>query len=364
MKRTLTILAATVLVGSAQAQSPFSYEAGLLAQLTKYDDVTKLNTALGIGGNLGTFLIRNVSIDLSTDFGPNESAISGRSLLIQNNRADLIFNFPLSGKWKGMIGGGWTGTHFRGDKDDDEYDSGLNGLIGLRYCTNENWSWTTSLIGDYKDPADQAPAFSKSLAWTVRVGLVRAFGNNRTKHPCYVGDAAPPPPPPARTAPPAQQPAAQPPAQQPPAQPPAQQPPPQPARQEPPPQRPAAQPAPAPAPAPRPLMTFAPIYFEFDQSVLTAAARDSLDGVVRFMNANSSANVLITGHTDSRGNDDYNSRLGARRATVAKDYIVSKGIAASRISTATRGESEPQDTNDTDAGRARNRRAVAVEVRP
>ena len=68
--------------------------------------------------------------------------------------------------------------------------------------------------------------------------------------------------------------------------------------------------------------------------------------------------------SDNRGNDDYNSRLGARRATVAKDYLVSKGIAAGRITTATRGESEPQDSNDNDAGRARNRRAVAVEIRP
>jgi outer membrane protein OmpA-like peptidoglycan-associated protein len=110
-------------------------------------------------------------------------------------------------------------------------------------------------------------------------------------------------------------------------------------------------------------MTFAPIYFNFDQATLTAEARGILDEIVRWMQANGSANVQVTGHTDSRGNDDYNSRLGARRATVAKDYLVSKGIAASRITTATRGESEPAETNDTADGRAKNRRAVAVEVR-
>jgi outer membrane protein OmpA-like peptidoglycan-associated protein len=359
MKRYRSLLAASLLSAAvAQAQSPFSYEAGINANLTKYDAVTKLNTGLGIGGNLGTFVLRNLSIDLSTDFAPNKSAISGRTLLIQNNRADLIYNFPLSGKWKGMLGGGWTGTHFGGDKDDDEYDSGFNGLVGLRYCTSENWSWTGSLIGDYKDPADQAPAFSKSLAWTVRVGLVRAFGKNRSKHPCTAGEALPPPPPPARTPAPAQQPAAQPPAQQPPAAPPAQ-PQPQPQPQ----QQPARQ-QPAPAPAPRALMTFDPIYFDFDRSILTPAAREILDGIVRFMNANSGSNVQVTGYTDDRGNDDYNSRLGARRATVAKDYLVSKGIAANRITTATRGELDPAESNATDAGRAKNRRAVAVEIRP
>jgi outer membrane protein OmpA-like peptidoglycan-associated protein len=299
--------------------------------------------------------MRNVSVDLLTNFGPAKSDRTGESLLIQHNQANLVFNIPINEKWKWMLGGGWTGTAFRGDKTKNVYESGFNGLIGLRYCKNADWSWTTTLMGDYRDPADQAPAFNDALDWVVRVGLVRAFGNNRTKHPCYVGDAPPPPPPPARQAAAPAQPAAQ----QPPAQPPAQQPPPQPARQQPP-----AQPAPAPTPAPRALMTFPPIYFDFDQSVLTAAARSDLDAVVRFMRENPSANVLVTGHTDSRGSDDYNSRLGARRATVARDYLVANGIAASRISTATRGESEPAESNDTDAGRARNRRAVAVEVRP
>jgi outer membrane protein OmpA-like peptidoglycan-associated protein len=369
MKKTLAILAAVTLAGSAQAQSPFSYEAGFLAGLTKYDDITKLNMGLALGGNVGTFILRNISIDLSADFGPNKSDRSGKSLLIDNNRADLILNFPLSGKWKGMIGGGWTGTQFRGDVAKDEYDSGLNALIGLRYCTNENWSWTTSLIGDYKDPADQAPPFSISRAFTVRVGLVRAFGANRKNHPCTPrGEAMPAPPPPARQ--PAAQPAAQPPVQQPPAappaQPPAQQPPPQrqqaapPARQEPPPQ-PAPQPAPAP---PRPLMTFRGALFDFDKAELTSVARDTVDALVRFMNANPNSNVIVTGYTDDRGTDDYNMRLGQRRADAVKAYAVSKGIAAGRITATSKGEADPETSNATDAGRARNRRVVAVEVRP
>lgn len=110
-------------------------------------------------------------------------------------------------------------------------------------------------------------------------------------------------------------------------------------------------------------MTFSPVYFDFDMATLSRASRDTLDGVARFMNANPSANVQVVGHTDDVGSDDYNSRLGARRATVVKEYLVSKGIAAGRIATMTRGESEPADSNATDAGRARNRRAVAVEIR-
>lgn len=110
-------------------------------------------------------------------------------------------------------------------------------------------------------------------------------------------------------------------------------------------------------------MNVGPVYFAFDQATLRKNARDSLDTMVRFMDTNSSARVDLTGHTDSRGNDDYNSRLGARRATVVKDYLVSKGVAADRIMTATRGESEPAAGNDTSADRAKNRRTVAVEIR-
>ena len=111
------------------------------------------------------------------------------------------------------------------------------------------------------------------------------------------------------------------------------------------------------------LFRSAPVYFAFDKSALSKASKDTLDGVVKFLNANSAANVLVTGYTDDRGSDDYNAKLGARRATVVKDYLVSKGITASRIQTATKGEADPAESNATAEGRAKNRRAVAVEMR-
>ena len=110
-------------------------------------------------------------------------------------------------------------------------------------------------------------------------------------------------------------------------------------------------------------MSFAPVYFDFDRATLSRASRDTLDAVVRFMNANPGASVQVTGYTDDRGDEVYNTRLGARRAVAVRAYLVSKGIAAARITTATRGESDPAESNATPAGRAKNRRAVAVEIR-
>jgi len=66
--------------------------------------------------------------------------------------------------------------------------------------------------------------------------------------------------------------------------------------------------------------------------------------------------ILIVGHTDSEGTDAYNQALSTRRADAAASYLVTYGVASSRMHTAGRGELEPVATNDTEAGRQTNRR--------
>ena len=70
--------------------------------------------------------------------------------------------------------------------------------------------------------------------------------------------------------------------------------------------------------------------------------------------------VEIGGHTDSRGADDYNLELSQRRAAAVMRYLTENGIEAGRLTSEGYGEARPIDTNDTDAGRARNRRVVFV----
>ena len=182
-KPTISLAVALVAVSAQAQQSPLSYEAGVAAHATTFESITTLDNGFGIGVNVGTFVLRRLSIDLSSEFAPNKSGRSGNSLSVINNRADLVYNHPVADRWRAMIGGGWTGTHFRGDKTKNEYDSGLNALVGLRYCVDNDWSWTGQAIADFKDPADQTPAFNKTTAWTLKVGLVRAFGKNRAKGP-------------------------------------------------------------------------------------------------------------------------------------------------------------------------------------
>ena len=81
-----------------------------------------------------------------------------------------------------------------------------------------------------------------------------------------------------------------------------------------------------------------------------------LDKVVDFLNNNSSVEIEIAGHTDSKGSDDYNLNLSQGRAQAVVDYLIGQGIDEYRLVAKGYGETVPLETNDTDEGRAVNRR--------
>ena len=85
-----------------------------------------------------------------------------------------------------------------------------------------------------------------------------------------------------------------------------------------------------------------PIFFEFDKSNVTAQAAFELDKLVQIMNRYPEMVINATSHTDSRGPESYNERLSDRRAKTTIQYVISKGIAESRISGMGKGESEPK----------------------
>ena len=102
--------------------------------------------------------------------------------------------------------------------------------------------------------------------------------------------------------------------------------------------------------------------FDYDKATIKAEFRPVLDEAAQTLKDNPEINVRIEGHTDSIGSDSYNQRLSERRAQAVKAYLVSRGIAASRLTTEGKGESEPIADNtkngrDNPEGRAMNRRA-------
>lgn len=98
------------------------------------------------------------------------------------------------------------------------------------------------------------------------------------------------------------------------------------------------------------------VNFAFDSSDLTSVAKQNLDKLATVLINNPDTNINIYGHTDSKGSDSYNLALSERRANAVKSYLISKGIAASRMYAKGMGEAEPVADNNTDAGRAENRR--------
>ena len=103
------------------------------------------------------------------------------------------------------------------------------------------------------------------------------------------------------------------------------------------------------------------ILFDFNSDALKPAARTNLDNLAANLASFGDAKLMLIGHTDSVGTAQYNQSLSERRSRSVANYLISKGVPSVRVEAAGRGESEPVQTNDTEAGRAANRRVeVAV----
>lgn len=107
-------------------------------------------------------------------------------------------------------------------------------------------------------------------------------------------------------------------------------------------------------------VTFASgLLFDTDSDVLNSAARQNLSSLASSLDKYPGTDLLIVGHTDAVGTDSYNLSLSERRAAAVTNYLASQNVTRARLRPAGRGESEPVAANDTDTGRAQNRR---VEV--
>ncbi len=105
------------------------------------------------------------------------------------------------------------------------------------------------------------------------------------------------------------------------------------------------------------------VYFDFDKSELRPEAQQQLAHNAEWLKANPGYVATIEGHCDERGTNEYNLALGDRRASTAKDYLVSLGVSGGRLETISYGEERPVCTESTESCWQRNRRAHFV-VRP
>ncbi len=102
------------------------------------------------------------------------------------------------------------------------------------------------------------------------------------------------------------------------------------------------------------------VFFETDATDLTPTAQATLDKQADWLNRYARYAFTIEGHADERGTREYNFALGARRAEAAKNYLIARGVAASRIHTTSYGKERPVAVCDDISCWSQNRRAVTV----
>jgi len=102
------------------------------------------------------------------------------------------------------------------------------------------------------------------------------------------------------------------------------------------------------------------VYFDFDKATIKPEGKAVLNEAAALLKKHERVVVEVAGHTDSVGSDAYNQGLSERRANSVKDYLTAQGVTATRLTAKGYGESQPVASNDTDAGRAENRRVELI----
>ncbi len=102
------------------------------------------------------------------------------------------------------------------------------------------------------------------------------------------------------------------------------------------------------------------VLFEVDQSTLTAFGQSTLYGQATWLTSNVEYTALIEGHADEQGTRQYNLALGARRANVVQEYLISRGVPSNRLKVVSYGKERPIEICSEESCYAKNRRAVTV----
>ncbi len=106
------------------------------------------------------------------------------------------------------------------------------------------------------------------------------------------------------------------------------------------------------------------VYFEFDRHEVKSGERRKIDEVAVYLKGDTKVKILVEGHCDERGTEEYNRSLGERRALSVREYLINSGIAQDRIHTISFGEDKPAVPGQNDAAWSKNRRGVFVLLKP
>ena len=306
---------------TASAQRKGALEIGGFGRFTKFADTLQIDNGLGGGGRAGVFIFRNWSIEMDVSYA--EADVLKRPILVDRgdslNKVShtlwsyrLLYNAPISERVKLLLGAGYGYDAYGRERNVAPRGGGPQGLVGLRFVLNDRFSLRLEGTGQYTLPEDEdARPLPRTTHFDVggQAGISVSFFTRDPKPRIQYDttivtrrdtvyqtriDTI-------RVA--------------------------------------AATPT---AAAGRPIVIGA-INFAFNKSDITDEAKKILDVIAASLTeqVNSSRTIDVTGNTDAIGSESYNTKLGQDRADQAKAYLVSKGVAESRINARTQGESDP-----------------------
>jgi peptidoglycan-associated lipoprotein len=110
-------------------------------------------------------------------------------------------------------------------------------------------------------------------------------------------------------------------------------------------------------PAPEDKAILKPVYFEYNKSNIRPEYQPVLENIAKWLGKKTETQLLVEGHCDERGTDEYNLALGERRALAVRRYLVALGVSADRVHTISYGEEKPADPGHDESAWAKNRRA-------
>jgi peptidoglycan-associated lipoprotein len=106
------------------------------------------------------------------------------------------------------------------------------------------------------------------------------------------------------------------------------------------------------------------VYFDYDKSAIRASERAKVASVADYLKAHPEKTLIVEGHCDERGTDEYNRALGERRALSVREALISQGVSSDRITTTSWGKDRPAEIGHDEAAWSKNRRGAFVLVSP
>lgn len=162
-------LAVSLAAPAAGAQNPGTLELGGFAQYTIFEDELQFDNAFGVGGRLGFFILRWLSLEGDISIAKTEAP--GEDVTFRPWRFMGVVHIPLGERARFHVGAGYANSVYDGRDTPNVYEDAITGIIGLRFCTGQRWGLRFDAVPTYNPSPNEQPLEGTSLNTSLRVGL-------------------------------------------------------------------------------------------------------------------------------------------------------------------------------------------------